>query len=404
MTSPWQCTRDRAAALFTQTFGTAPAGFAITPGRVNLIGGHTDYNEGFVLPCAADKYIVAAFSPRKDSAMRVVSGQYPEQDETFVLQHPVAKVKRVMPGSWSNYVRGVADVMLQHRLPLTGVSLAIASDLPEGAGLSSSAALEISVVNAFSACAGHALRKITKAEICRRAENEFAGCQCGIMDQLTVLHGRRGHAILLDCRHLAIKQASLNEQLALVVLESGVKHQLTAGGGYNERANQCMLACRQLNVTALRDVTPEQLESERNYMDPVIFRRAQHVISENKRVLSCYNALLRDDIAQAGTLMYESHCSLRDNFEVTIPETDCLAQDAQEVVAGNGGARMTGGGFGGSVLVLTRQEQVPELIRTVRKTYQERFGRNLPVHICHTVDGANHTFSGTGTPGVASQA
>ena len=309
------------------------------PGRVNLIGEHTDYNQGFVLPCAIDRYTTIEVQPRMDRTVTVES-DLGETDE-FRLD----RIERT--GTWRDYVRGVAHLLA----PATGADLQISSDVPRGAGLSSSAALEVAVARAFD-------RKMPGDELAllaQRAENDFVGVQCGIMDQFTVALAQAGHALLLDCRDLTYRHIRIPDGVAIVIADSRIEHKLAASG-YNDRRAACERAARQLGVSALRDATLDQVKT----LPPVLRQRARHVVTENQRTVAAAAELEAGNLEAVGELMQASHRSMRDDYEIVPPQLDELAA-ATRAVDGCYGSRMTGGGFGGCTVSLAAEQAVDQV-------------------------------------------
>jgi galactokinase len=364
---PQQTTENQLARNFRARFATEPRLFR-APGRVNLIGEHTDYNDGFVLPAAIELNLCTAIAPRKDLHLHVFSENL---QETAVLdlaeKHPQPK------GHWSDYVRGVALMLQSSGVALAGADIAIHSDIPKGAGLSSSAALEVSLAIALLTTAGRSLELVEIARLCQRAENEFVGARVGIMDQFASCFGSAGRAILLDCRSLECQQLPLPATVEMLICNTMVKHE-HAGGEYNDRRTQCETGVTLLrhalpSIKALRDVTLEQLETHRGLLPKLIYRRCRHVIGENERVLRCVNALRAGDLATVGYCMAESHVSLKDHYQVSCAELDMMVEIAarQDGVVGS---RMTGGGFGGCTVSLVKSEAAEEFKRSVAKEYQ----------------------------------
>jgi galactokinase len=334
------------------------------PGRVNLIGEHTDYNDGFVMPIALDRYTWTASAPRADRTIVVRSR---EMGDTCAID-----LDRIVPGRtghWSDYVRGIAAMLDRgHNGRLRGADMLIASDVPIGAGLSSSAALEVACGCTLLALAGLPIDLTALALAAQRAEHEFAGTRCGIMDQMIACHGRAGRALLLDTRSLAADWLPLPPQIRVVIANTMVAHEL-ASAEYNERRADCeagvaILAVRFPGVRALRDATLEQLEVVRDAMPPRVYRRCRHVIAENARVIGAAASLRAGDFTRVGELMAESHRSLRDDYEVSCAELDAMAL-VISALRGVYGARMTGGGFGGSVVAIA-DAQVDEASMRVR--------------------------------------
>ncbi len=338
------------------------------PGRVNLIGEHTDYNDGFVMPVTIDRSTYAAVACRPDRRLVVHSATIDRTAD--------ASLDALVPQRrWSDYVFGVAAMLLSHGVPVNGANLLIDSDVPLGAGLSSSAALEVAVARALLGISGRELGRGDLARLCQRAENEFVGARCGIMDQFVSLHGAPGHALLLDCRSLDYSLIPLPSDVRVVVCNSMVRHSVAAGE-YNARRADCEAAARAMatrtpHVRALRDVTAADLEQHRDVLTPGQLRRARHVISENARVLAMAPALPRGDFNTIGRVMHESHESLRGDFEVSCSELDALVELAGDI-PGAKGARMTGGGFGGCTVNLVASEALTAFCERITAEYQLR--------------------------------
>ncbi|HEX3462992.1 MAG TPA: galactokinase [Candidatus Elarobacter sp.] len=360
--------------------------FFRAPGRVNLIGEHTDYSEGFVLPIAIDRATIAAAAPREDRRVRVRSLDRGESAE-FALDQRDPRPS----GSWIDYAHGVA-LALARRVPLAGADLALRTTVPIGAGLSSSAAFELAVASALLALAGGTLPPRELARVGREAENGFVGLRSGIMDQLASACGVRDHALLIDCRSEELTPVPIPPESAIVVADSGVKHELS-GSAYNDRRAESEEAARLLGARTLRDVSPEELARRGGELPELLRRRARHVVTENARVLATVSALRDGDLASAGALMNASHDSLRDDYEVSAPELDALV-DAARAADGVYGARMTGGGFGGSIVVLARRDAVGSLTTALESAYAARYGRTPAVEEVHASDGAAEIRAG----------
>ena len=367
---------------FSTIFGYAADGAVKSPGRVNIIGEHTDYNEGFVFPCALNFATTTVYKKRGDKTVRVRSLNFKDAEVSFELNKDIKSAKP----AWSNYVRGVALTMLKQGLELDGADLLIYGDVPLGSGLSSSAALELSVGGAFNEISNLGLHKTTMALIGQQAENEFLGCQCGIMDQMISAHGEEDHALLIDCRDLNIESVPLPRDIAIIIINSNYKRQLV-GSEYNLRREQCEQAAEIMQVKMLRDATVELLEKHKSEMSDVIYRRARHVITENHRTLEVVDALKAKDMSKVYENMAASHDSMRDDFEITVPEIDSLVQTAQEALGDQGGARMTGGGFGGAIVALCPPAMAQSVIAKVEAQYQKEFGIKASSHICSASDG-----------------
>jgi galactokinase len=340
------------------------------PGRVNLIGEHTDYNDGFVMPVALERQTHVRITSRDDRQLRAYSENL---RETASASLDMLSPRR----QWSDYVFGVAAVLQQQGVALNGANLTIQSDVPLGAGLSSSAALEVATAKALVAHAGADIDSIALARICQRAENEFVGARVGIMDQFVALHGRPGQALLLDCRSLAHSLVPLPANVKLIVANSLVKHALAAGE-YNKRRADCEAAVRSLStalpeVEALRDATLADLTRHGSLLTEVQQKRARHVVSENQRVQAAADALARGDVGALGPIFAASHQSLRDDYEVTCDEVDMLVEIACSA-PGACASRMTGGGFGGCTVNVVDEQQVDAFVRAVRDGYERHVG------------------------------
>jgi galactokinase len=381
--------RERAIAAFEQAFGHRPTTLVQAPGRVNLIGEHTDYNEGFVLPCAIDRGTVVAATARRDARVRVVAADLGGAGEEFSLDAPIG---RQAGAHWSDYVRGCVVHLLAHLGAtggaLVGADIAIAGDVPQGAGLSSSASLEVAVLHAFKRLHGlEALDAATLARLAQQAENRFVGCACGIMDQLASACGVAGHALLIDCRSLALQAVPLPPGVAVLIADSRVPRGLV-GSDYNLRRAQCEAAARHFGVAALRDLSEDALALNSDALDPLIRRRARHVVTENRRTLQAAAALSAGDLPRMGALMAESHASMRDDFGITVPAIDALVELLQAAIGNAGGARMTGGGFGGCAVALLPATRVDEVIERVMGSYRSPAGDDAVLHVCHASAGA----------------
>ncbi len=373
---------DPARRAFRQRFADEPALLVRAPGRVNLIGEHTDYNDGFVLPVAIDRDTVVAAAPGKAALIDVVAADFEDATDAFDPRDGFAA-----GDDWANYVRGMAAALLNDGYPVGGARLAIAGDVPIGSGLSSSASLEIAVGTALAALGGQAIAPDQLARIGQRAENAYVGCQCGIMDQLIATRGVAGHALLIDCRSLACRPVALPAGVSIVIAHSGVRH-AHAEGAYNERRMQCETAAAHYGVAALRDLDVDRLVRDRAGLDDVAYRRARHVVTENARTLAAAGALAGGDLHAIGRLMAESHASMRDDFEITVSAIDRLAAIMADAVGVEGGARMTGGGFGGCVVAIAPDALVAEMRDAVARDYRTPDGGTAELFVCKAVDGA----------------
>lgn len=351
----------------------------LAPGRVNLIGEHTDYNEGFVLPAALDLGLVVLLAPRGDGRVVAVSADE-GPDDAFDLAEPV----RLEGTVWSNFVRGVVGALRERDGGLGGFTVAVASTIPIGAGLSSSAAIEVCVAFALCETFGIAIPRPDLALMCQRVENRFIGVNCGIMDQFVVANATSGHALFLDCRDLATRHVPVPADDVAIAVCDTTRARTLAGSKYNERRAECESAVEVVRrgnpgVTALRDVTPEMLDEIGPQVPDNVFRRARHIVSEDMRVLASVEALADGDVATFGRLMNESHISLRDDYEVSCSELDAMVEIAQSV-DGVLGSRMTGAGFGGCTVSLVRLEAVDALKRVVADRFPAATGLTPAVY------------------------
>jgi galactokinase len=379
------------AKLFEQIFG-GPSRLYRAPGRVNLIGEHTDYNQGFVMPAAIGLYCWAAIAARGDRKLQVYSSEFEttvsvELDDTTLSRR----------GDWSDYVVGTALALGNSGYKLRGANIVVRGQVPIGSGLSSSAAIEVAT--------GYALLDVNQEKIdlkqlalaCRQAENDFVGARVGIMDQFISTHGRAGHALMLDCRSLESKALPIPRGVLLAICNTGVKHQL-AGGEYNVRRGQCEEGVRRLSsvlprIQALRDVTPSQLEQHKGLLPEVIYRRCRHVVTENERVLQAAEALLRGNLPALGTLMAESHRSLRHDYEVSCAELDTMVEIAS-AQPGVIGARMTGGGFGGCTINLVHADAAEAFKASVASEYEKRTHIRPDIYMVCATDGVQAVAPG----------
>jgi galactokinase len=362
---------------FRARYGRDPELVARAPGRVNLIGEHTDYSEGLVLPCAIDRATWVAAARRGDGRARVASEGFPDVAE-FAVEAPARR------GDWVDYVQGPFFAFAERGLAVPGVDLAIASDVPRGAGLSSSAALAVAVACALREAGGHALSARDLAELAHRAETGFVGVPCGVMDQMASALGEEDAALRIDCRTLETETVPIaGEGVALLVVHSGVQRKLAAGG-YAQRVAECAAALEQARAAgvapharALRDLSLADLPELERALDPVPFRRARHVVTENARVDVFAAALRRGDLAEAGRLLRAAMASLRDDFAVSTPELDalCEAGDAQP---GCFGSRLTGAGWGGCTLHLVRPDAAEAVADGIASAFAGHFGRRPP--------------------------
>ena len=349
------------------------------PGRVNLIGEHTDYSDGFVFPMAIELATYVAASPRSDGRLEL-------QSESFDVPVSIEIASLRPRKDWSDYVAGVAAELQRMGLEIAGANVLIASEVPMGSGLSSSAALEVATALALLGLAGKHARKSEIGIICQRAENNFVGARCGIMDQFISVNGRAGHALMLDCRSLEFQQVTIPPGIAVVACNT-MTHHAIAGGEYNIRRQQCELAARFFGVKALRDVSMAEFKRRESQLPGVECRRARHVISENARVADFAKALAEDNRDLMGRLMAESHRSLREDFEVSCRELDIMVEAANNA-EGTIGARMTGGGFGGCTVNLVREEAVDAFRESIARSYEEQAGKRPEIYVSRPAEGA----------------
>ncbi len=376
---------SRGLSAFASSFGGKPTLAASAPGRVNLIGEHTDYNDGFVMPLALDRRTLLLARPRPDGRFRLLASEI-NQSAEFGL----ADCRAPAPPGWTNYIRGVIAQFLKLGIIPPGLDIAIVSDVPVGSGLSSSAALEVAAATLLETATGRRLADADKARLCQATEHQFAGVPCGLMDMTISILGRQDHALLLDCRSFAAEHIPL-KNVAVVVVNSGVKHSL-GDGEYARRRQSCELAVKTLaarrpGVAALRDATLGDLEACRSALDPLVYRRARHVITEDARTLRAVDALRRGDLPLVGSLMLQSHHSLREDYEVSCPELDVLVELAMQV-PGVHGARMTGGGFGGCSVSLAEPAAVAALLEHINALYPRLTGHTPAAFATRPSEGA----------------
>ena len=370
--------------IFTNAFGYAATDTIQAPGRVNLIGEHTDYNDGFVLPCAIDYQTVISCAKRDDRQVRVVAADYDSQQDIFSLDQPIVSHPDYM---WANYVRGVVKHLQQRQPNFGGADLVISGNVPQGAGLSSSASLEVAVGTVFNHLYGLALDGAAIAVNGQEAENQFVGCNCGIMDQLISALGEKDHAMLLDCRTLGTRPVPMPEDIAVMIINSNFRRSLV-GSEYNTRRQQCEEGAAFFGQSSLRDVTLAQFNERQNELDPLVAKRVRHVLTENARTLEAADALANGDLTRMAVLMAESHASMRDDFEITVPAIDQLVNIVKAALGESGGVRMTGGGFGGCVVALMPQDRVAGVKAAVAEQYEAQSGIKETFYVCKASEGA----------------
>ena len=376
-------TQEQARLEFERYFGHPPSFVVRAPGRVNLIGEHTDYNDGFVLPIAVDRAVWIALGPTFTQKVILHSLELKRSAE-FSLE----KIKHENQ-EWVEYIKGIAWALQQAGYLLKGWEGLITSDIPMGAGLSSSAALELAAARAFAAVSGYPWEAIKMAQIGQQAERDWVGVNCGIMDQMISALGQAGHGLLIDCRSLKTESVPLPPDITVVVLDTATRRGLV-DSAYNERREQCKMAARFFGVPALRDVSQTEFDAKAEALDPVVFRRARHVIKENIRTLQAAHTMSQKDAVKLGQLINASHISLRDDFEVSSPELDQMVDCAQQESACYG-ARLTGAGFGGCAIALVHADAVQKFTETVTINYQTATGLQPEIYFCTATDGATIT-------------
>ena len=375
---------------YRKLHGEMPTVIASAPGRVNLIGEHTDYNDGFVLPVAIDRSIMIAAGKRTDGLLKLTS-----VDLLSSVTLPIDSLRYDDEKRWTNYPAGVVSLLKRKGLKVGGANLVIRGNIPIGAGLSSSAALSVASTLTFSILNDLNLPSLDSVRIAQETEMEFVGVQCGIMDQFISVMGKRGHAVFLDCRSLEYTHISFPAGVCLVICDTGSRREL-ANSAYNQRRAECEDAVRQLNkknreINSLRDINMEQFQVLGSLLSPVARKRAYHVVSENERVRQSVAALKKNDVEAFGRLMKESHESLRNNFEVSSKELDAFVEIASST-EGVHGARMTGAGFGGSGICIVEKEKIDNLVSRLRSEFPKRAGRSLTIYISSIEDGASARF------------
>lgn len=374
----------RARFAFARAFGGEPTLLVRAPGRVNLIGEHTDYNDGFVMPLAIDRDTVVAARPNDSGTIRIVAADMSDARDSFAADGAIARGD----ADWANYVRGMARALADAGARWSGVDLAIAGDVPLGSGLSSSASLEMAVGLSLATTAEMAVDRPALARMGQWAEHQFAGCLCGIMDQLISACGVAGHALLIDCRTLDTLPVPMPADARVIIAHSGVRH-THAGGEYNDRRAQCEAAAAHYGVAALRDLDEATLRARRGTLGDLPFRRARHVVTENARTMAAADAMRSGDLAAMGQLMAASHASMRDDFAITVPAIDQLVEIMAAPLGGVGGARMTGGGFGGCVIALAPPDRVYAVMDAVAVHYRDPEGNPAAIFVAQASNGAS---------------
>lgn len=368
---------------FIEIFDCKPEIISTAPGRVNLIGDHTDYNQGFVLPAAIHMTTTIAASRRLDREVQTFAQGFAKSLDQF----PLDNIETCSKETWPNYIRGTIKYLQDFSKNFSGVNILISGDIPQGAGLSSSASLEIALLRAISELYQLNIEGIEAALIGQKAENAFVGCNCGIMDQLVVALGLQGNAMLLDCIDLSYKDIPIPEGSTILVVNSNIKRELV-DSEYNARRKQCESVAKFLNVSSLRDLDIENLYKAEELLSDELFRRARHVITENRRVIDAAKAMEDNDLKLLGQLMAESHKSLRDDYEVSTNELDFLVDIISTEMGGTGGVRMTGGGFGGCVVSIMPKEKISSVISSVKTYYSKFSGIEADFYQCTASSGA----------------
>ncbi len=381
-----QTLAQQTASDFVKAFGREPSWIAAAPGRVNIIGEHTDYNDGFVFPMAIERYTVIAAAPNNlpGITLRSAAGQ---GVAAIDLGRPLKPGPR---GAWSNYPAGVIAGFIARNIVPAGFDAVIHSSVPLGGGLSSSASLEVATATLLEAATGAKLDPVEKALLCQKAEHDYAGMPCGIMDQFISTLGQKDHVLLLDCRSRRTELVPFTDRtMAILITNTNVKHELT-GSEYPTRRRQCEAAALALGVPSLRDATGELLERSRGKLDEVVYRRARHVIGEIARTPLAAAAIRRGDWAEAGTAMYASHASLRDDYEVSCSELDTVVDIARAIGPSGGvfGCRMTGGGFGGCAVALVKTDSVDAVVATLGRQYEAATGIAPTMFVSRPAQGA----------------
>lgn len=362
---------------FSHHFNKHPEFSVSAPGRVNLIGEHTDYNEGFVLPCALQYKTQVLAAKRADNIINAFSLQYPEAIEQFDISQTIEHGQ----WAWGDYLRGVVNELLKAGHVLSGMDIVISSNVPQGSGLSSSAAFEVAIAGLFNEACQLGLSGPQLARIGQLAENNFIDCQCGIMDQLISAEAQFHSALLIDCQDLSTRAVPIPADLALLVINSNYPRKL-ADSEYNERRLDCELAASQMQISSLRSATMATLDAVKDKLSDKVYRRAKHVITENDRVLKAADALQTGRLDELYSIMHEAHLSLKYDFEITVPPTDGLVDICMRALNNKGACRQTGGGFGGAVICLCAKSDVQKVIDAVEQEYFQKFSLHADILLC----------------------
>jgi galactokinase len=391
---------DQTAKEFAKIYGRQPTWIAAAPGRVNLIGEHTDYNDGFVFPMAIERYtVIAADCPTADTKLVRLCSTHSDKPVLLDLSRPL---KRFPNGNWANYPVGVIAGFQARGLNLGGFDALVYSTVPLGGGLSSSAALEVAMATLLEIITGKKIDLVEKALLCQKAEHDYAGMPCGIMDQFISVLGQENRVLLLDCRSRKTELVPMTDpSVAVLIINTNVKHELT-GSEYPTRRKQCEAAAKILGVPSLRDATADRLEKGRSKMEKVIFNRARHVIGEIERTVHAAEGVRASNWTTVGQLMYASHASLRDDYEVSCPELDAVVEIAKGIGVKGGifGCRMTGGGFGGCAVALVKADAVEAITKSMAAEYRKKTGIEPTIFISRPASGAT-VIKGGGTGSAA---
>ncbi len=375
--------QKKAQDLFERQFKYSAKVVCHAPGRVNIIGDHTDYNNGFVLPAAINFGTTIAASPRQDNTVRVYAHDCEEEFNEFILSD-ISFEQQMM---WSNYVKGTLQALMKTFPDIKGADFVVTGNVPQGAGLSSSASFEVAILKTFVELYQLDLDGVNAALMGQQAENDFVGCNCGIMDQLISAMGQENNAMLLDCKDLTFEDAPIPNDLKLFIVNSNVKRGLV-DSEYNLRREQCEQVAAYFGAPSLREVSLDQLVNAKDNIDPVLFKRARHVITENARAVKTLIAMKINDIETISVAMRNSHYSLKDDFEVTTKEMDGLVNIIDKVLGSQGGVRMTGGGFGGCVVALVPEKLVEKVKEAVDNEYESTFNIKPSIYLCTATQGA----------------
>lgn len=374
---------------FYEFYGREPKWVVAAPGRVNIIGEHTDYNDGFVLPMAIERYTIIAADYGKDGSKNQISWTcgLTKKSATIPIVNPIPKAEK---GDWTNYIRGVLNGFQELNTKIPSLDVYMYSTVPIGGGVSSSAALEVSSATLLETVTGKKLDKVQKALLCQKAEHTYAGMPCGIMDQFISTLGEKDHLLLIDCRDKSYKLVKMSDpEVSVLIFNTNVKHKLV-GGEYAERRGQCEKAARTLGVKALRDANMKLLEESKTKLEPVVYNRAKHVIEENERTIAATKLIENSNWEKTGELLYASHYSLKDLFEVSCRELDVVVESAKNIGIEGGvyGCRMTGGGFGGCAIALVKTQSVNQIAIKLIEEYKKQTGIEPAVFVSRPSQGA----------------